>query len=568
MKGIGVSFSARKWRDIGAFLILVAILIITAFAGSLLSFRIDLTSDHRHTLSEPTREILTSLGDDIYIQVYLDGEMPVEFKRLRRSVRSMLEEFRIVSRRKVDFKFINPSESNDDKERARYHSELVNKGLNPVNIMDRDREGGFSEKMIFPGMIVNYNGIEMPVNFLRNNPSVAAEQNLAHSIEGLEYELIQSVSTISSDTVYRVAFLEGHNELEEIEVADLTLELAKYFTIDRGAIGGIPGVIDGYSAIVIAKPESQFSEEDKLVIDQYIMNGGRVLWLVEEVYVNADSLASGGSMAIYSPLNIEDQLFKYGVRINPVVVQDLDCMIIPVSAGYKEQQPQYLPVPWLYYPLLYPSAENPITRSINKVKGTFVNTIDTVGANGSVRKEILLATSPYSRYVSPPRIISLDEYRNPPPEDTFINSFMPVAVKLEGRFPSLYTGRVHTYNGAPLEDTSVETRMIVIADGDVTRNEVSMAGNRVTPLPLGFDRYSQQTFGNKDFLVNCLNWLVDDRGIMELRSREVKIRLLDSERIDKQRLFWQLFNTAGPVLLVLIMAIAYGIVRRKKYSSR
>lgn len=559
-------YSGRKMKDITGYIMTVVISVLIAAGGSFFSLRLDLTSDKRHTLSEPTRELLSSLDNDVYIQVYLDGDMPIEFKRLRRSVKAMLEEFRIVSGRKVDFLFINPSGNSDPEERSAYQSELMNKGLNPVNIMDRDEEGGYIEKMIFPGMIVNYNGIDMPVNFLKNNPSATAEQNILHSIEGLEYDLIQSVSTITSDTIYRIAFLEGHGELEEIEVADLTLELARFFTIDRGAIGGVEGVLDGYAAIVIAKPTMQFSEEDKLVIDQYIMNGGRVLWLVDQVYVNSDSLAMGGSMALFEPLNIEDQLFRYGVRINPVVVQDMDCMIIPVRTGFTEQQQQYLPVPWIYYPLLYPSVESSVTRNINKVKGEFVNTIDTVGDNRSVKKDILMATSPYSRVVSPPRIISLEEYRNPPPEELFSESFIPVAVQLEGEFASLFTNRVKNYNGSPLMSISVPTRMIVIADGDIIRNEVSSVGNRRNPLPLGFDRYSQQTFGNKDLLVNCLNWMVDDRGIMDLRSREVKIRLLDREKVTGKKLFWILFNSLGPVLIVIFASIIFGWVRRRRFA--
>ncbi|MEZ5011982.1 MAG: Gldg family protein, partial [Bacteroidales bacterium] len=216
----------------------------------------------------------------------------------------------------------------------------------------------------------------------------------------------------------------------------------------RGAIGGIHGVLDSYSALIVAKPEEPFSEEDKLVIDQFIMNGGRVLWLIDGVYVNSDSLAMGGSMALYQPINIEDQLFKYGARVNPVIVQDMDCIMIPVRSDRNNQQ-QYIPAPWIYYPLLYPSAQDPVTRNLNKVKGEFVSTVDTVGEDNSVKKSFLLASSPYSRLVSPPRIISLDEYRNPPPEEAFTESFMPVAVKMEGEFKSLYANRIRSYSGHP-----------------------------------------------------------------------------------------------------------------------
>lgn len=568
MRDSSVRNRMNRNRDISIYLLIVFSAIFLAVIASMFSFRVDLTSDKRYTLSNPSKRILSAIEGDVFVQVYLDGDMPVEFKRLRRSVRDMLEEFRIASGKKLGYQFINPSSSEDERERERQRRVVINMGIDPVNIMDRDKEGGYIERMLFPGLIVNYSDISMPVNFLRNNPGLPPEENLASSIEGLEYEFIRAVSTITADTVYRVAFIEGHGEYDETEVADITLELAKYFTIDRGAIGGEHGVLDNYAAIIIAGADVSFPEEDKLVIDQYIMNGGRVLWLIDAVYVNRDSLTSGGSMALYSPLNIEDQLFKYGVRINPEIIQDMDCMIIPVRNTINEGQQNYLPVPWIYYPLLYPSAESPVTRNINKVKGEFVNSVDTVGGDGAVKKELLLASSPYSRSVAPPRIILLAEYRDPPPEELFNRSFIPVAVKLEGNFPSLFKGRIKEYNGEPAVERSEYTRMVVVADGDIIRNEVFWSGGIPDPLPLGYDRYTRQTFGNKDFIINVMNWLVDDTGITELRSREVKLRLLDRTRLKSNRLFWQLLNIAGPLLTLVVTAVIINIIRKKRYRVR
>ncbi len=554
-----------KLNPLSGYALKMMVLVLAALLSSMVSFRADLTSDKRHTLSDQTKEVLAGLEDDIYFQVYLDGDMPVGFKKLKRSVKAMLDEFRMYSDRKVDYLFINPSEADDESERNKYQLSLVEKGLVPVTVMDNDEEGGRSEKMIFPGMILNYNSVEIPVNFLKNNPSLPAEVNLSNSVEGLEYELIQPIATVTSDTVHRVAFTEGHGELDEMEVADITLEMAKFFTVDRGTINGQPGILDNYSAVIIAKPLSAFSEEDKLVIDQYIMSGGRVLWLIDEVMVNKDSLARGGTMAIYEPLNIEDQLFRYGVRINPVLLQDTDCQIIPVRSTIGESQ-QLLPVPWIYNPLLYPGADNPVTRNINKVKGEFVNTIDTVGNDRSVYKEILLTSSAGSRTVSPPMLIRLDDYKNPPPEEVFTGSFMPVAVLMEGRFKSLYANRMTDWAGGQLKMKSDNSRMIVIADGDIIRNEVSMVGNSVSPRPLGVDRYSGQTFGNKDFIINCLNYLVDDNDLMTLRSRELKMRLLDREKVQDNRLMWQLINTLGPVIIVFAGGLLFWFIRRKRYA--
>jgi len=552
------------------FLVTVAAIIVIAAVSTLLRIRLDLTEDKRYTLSKPSREVLGIIKNDIYVQVYLDGEMPVPLKRLRRSVRELLDEFRIASGRKIDYEFINPADTKDAQQRGAQYTALYNKGLNPVNIQASDEEGGKTQKMIFPGMIINYNNIEVPVNFLKNNPSVSYEQNIQHSIEGLEYEMIQTIATVSSDTIFKVAFLEGHGELPEIEVADITINLAKFFTIDRGAINARAGILDNYAAVIVANPKSEFSEADKLVLDQYIMKGGKVLWLVEQVEVNADSLVTGETIGLYRPLNIEDQLFRYGVRINPEVIQDMDCMVIRLAVSTGEQN-QVVPAPWVYYPKLYPSQDHPVTKSINRVKGQFVNTIDTVGLDPAIRKTVLLSTSGQAKTLSPPLIIRLKEAEQLPDEQSYNKSYLPVAVLLEGIFPSAFRNRM-TANlisdkNFEIRNESVENKMIVIADGDIIRNDVRRVGNTGTPYPLGQDRVTGEMMGNRDFLINSLNYLVDDHGIMELRSRELKMRLLDKTRIKNERTLWQLLNVGGPVMIVIIAGLIYGFFRRKIYAK-
>lgn len=549
----------------------LALILISAYLGSLLRLRIDLTEDKRYTLSEPTRKVLSQVKNDIYVQVYLEGEMPIPFKRLRRSVKEMLDEFRIGSGRRIDYDFINPSSGSRADQRDAFYQSLVMKGLNPVNIQAGDEEGGSSQKIVFPGMIVNYNGIEVPVNFLKNNPALSAEENLLHSTEGLEYEMIQPIATLSADSVFKVAFLEGHDEIPEIEVADLTFSLARFFTVDRGIMGGIPGILNGYSAVVIAGPEKEFSENDKFVLDQYIMNGGRILWLAEEVYVNEDSLASGETAALYRPLNIADQLFRYGARINPSVIQDLECAHIRLilSTGGARQQPVSLP--WVYHPVMMPDQGHPVTRNINRVRGQFVNYIDTVGLDGNIKKRILLATSPYTRALNPPFMLSLREAEMSPDDRLFNKSQLPVAVLLEGVFPSAFRNRI-TDNlvkdkNMKVRTESVETKMIVIADGDVIRNEVRKSGTSETPLTLGQDRYTGEMYGNRDFLINCLNYLVDDNGLMELRSRELKLRLLNRQTIRDERTKWQIINIAGPLILVVAAGLIYNWLRKRKYGK-
>jgi gliding-associated putative ABC transporter substrate-binding component GldG len=399
----------------------------------------------------------------------------------------------------------------------------------------------------------------------------STEQNILHSMEGLEYEMIQTIATITSDTVYKVAFLEGQGELPQIEVADITMNLAKYFTVDRGAIGGKPGVLDNYSALIIAAPSKEFSEADKLVIDQYIMNGGKVLWLFEEVAVNADSLINGETVGLYHPLNIEDQLFRYGARVNPVIVQDIDCMIQRFSVMTGADQKQIISAPWVYYPLLTPNQHHPITRNLNRVLGRFVNTIDSVGLDPSIKKSVLLTTSAYSRTLSPPMLIMLKEAEMTPDTKEFTKSNMPVALLLEGEFTSAFKNRM-TANivqdpGFRVKTSGTKTKMIVVADGDIIRNEFHRSGTSEVPYHLGEDQYTGQMFGNRDFLVNCMNYLVDNNGLMELRSREMKQRLLDKQEIKASKTEWQLINILLPLMVVIIAGIIYSFVRKRKYAG-
>lgn len=562
-----INIKLKSWLQL---LTVIAGIILASTASSFLRLRYDLTEDKRFTLSESTHRVLKQLKNDIYIQVYLDGEIPIPLKRLKRSVAEMLDEFRIASGHRIDYEFINPSGAKDARQRETQYQALVKKGLIPIRLEAGDAEGGSTQKIIFPGMIVNYNGVEVPVNFLENNQSIPYEQNILHSIEGLEYEMVQTIATVSSDTINKIAFIEGQGEIPEIETADITMNLAKFFTIDRGTIGGKPGILDKYSAVIIAGPEKVFSESDKLVLDQYIMNGGKVLWLIDEVAVNSDSLVYGETVGLYRPLNIEDQLFRYGARINPMIVQDIECVPIRLMVMSGGTRQQVVPAPWVYYPLLRPSANHPITRNLNRVEGEFVNYIDTVGLDPAIKKEILLSTSRFSRTISPPVIIRLKEAELPLVEKEFNKQNLSVAVLLEGIFPSAFKNRIISNitndKNLRIKTESNRTRMIVIADADIIRNDVKRTGLEETPLPLGKDKYTQQEYGNKDFLINCLNWLVDKNGIMDLRSRELKLRLLNSHEIKTQRLKWQIINIAGPLLVVILAGLFYSYFRKRSYT--
>lgn len=566
MKGIIINKTSR----IPSVIILPATVIVLILLA-LLHFRIDLTEDQRYTLSPQTKKILSNLDKEVLITVYLDGDMPIGFKKLRRTTEQYLDEFRVVSHRKVSYRFVNPSGGNNEAARQKVYDQLIDKGLIPVNVLAGDSEGGKSQKMVFPSMTINCNKVELPVNFLKNDPSVSADMNLIHSAEGLEYEIVQAIATATYDSVRKVAFIEGHGELDELQVADATMELAKYFTVDRGSINGAPGILDSYSAVIIAKPEKEFNEKDKFVLDQYLMNGGRILWLAEEVRVNSDSLVNGGTVAFYQPLNFEDQLFRYGVRINPVLLQDQNSLLVPVRMMNGGSRTQYVPAPWIYDPFLKPSPTSPVTRNLVEVKSEFVNSIDTVGRDGNIRKTILLTTGNASRVVAPPRFISLSEVTNPPSEAEFNLKYLPAAVLLEGSFQSAFKNRITSeYTGGKdikVLEESKPTRMIVVADGDVIKNDVRYSNGQAIPLSLGLDRYTQQTFGNKEFIVNCVNYLVDDNNLLVLRDREIKPRLLDSARIKNGRIFWQVINTLLPLALIIIAGFSVNIIRRKRFTS-
>ncbi|MDX2443299.1 MAG: gliding motility-associated ABC transporter substrate-binding protein GldG [Bacteroidales bacterium] len=564
----------KRERIIRNILQLIAVIVIIAIVGYLSSiwfFRIDLTSEKRYTLSYTTLEVLENLPGEVYVQVYLDGEMPIGFKKMRTSVAEMLDEFRVRSKRKLRYEFINPAEETDKGLRDKVFEDLYEKGLQPINVQSNDEEGGKSQKIIFPGAILNYNGLEMPLNLLKSNPNLRASENLNRSIEGLEYELVRAIKTLSTDTIYKVAFIEGHGELFEPEVEDASKELSRYYTIDRGIIGGKPGVLDAYKAVIIAKPTEKFTEADKLILDQYLMNGGSLLWLLDPVAVDMDSLINSSvTLAFIRQNNLDDQLFKYGVRINPNLLQDIQCARIPINTAIVGNPPQYTPMPWLFSPLLQ-GQNHSISRNLNLIKSEFTSSIDTISGNGKTRSSVLLTTSPYTKTFGVPNLINLNDLRKPPPESDFTLKNIPVAILVEGEFESAFRNRMVSSIVPGIEQDFIENgkpaKMIVVSDGDIIRNEVRIQGDRVVAMELGKDRFTQQTYGNKDFIVNCVNYLVDDPGLMQLRSRELRIRLLDKSKISAGRFSWQLINTLLPILLVVIFGSILGIWKKRKYTA-
>ena len=391
------------------------------------------------------------------------------------------------------------------------------------------------------------------------------------------------IRNLSSDTIHKVAFLEGHGELDAFQVGDITRELANFYQVDRGAVQGRPGMLDPYSAVIIAKPTLPFPEEDKFVIDQYIMNGGKVLWLIDPVQVSMDSLFMGTTFAYYRSLNLEDQLFRYGVRLNPNLVKDIQCHVIPVNAGVPGGQPSWQMMPWHYYPVISPGNNHLVTRALNMILIEFGSVIDTVGDDPSIRKTILLGTSPYSSQVAVPAQVSLGETGDEPVQSEYTRSFLPLGVLLEGEFESVFTNRpIPVATGGNQEPSqgrspgqagvqgirgkSVPTKMIIVSDGDIIRNDVSESPDGPVIAPLGYDRFTSQTFGNREFILNAVNYLTDETGLMRLRGREIRLRLLDKQRIGQESTRWKLINTLVPVLIVILFGTGVHYNRKRKYG--
>ena len=566
-----MSWSKRKKQNISQLTLLILSIVLITYISTFFFYRIDLTSEKRYTLSPLTRKLLRNLDDIVYIKIYLDGKLNVPFKKMQKSIMEILDEFKVLAKDNLEYELINPFDNANPRIRNDVINELYNKGLNPENIISKDKEGGTYEQLVFPGVLITYKDIELPVNLLKNNPGLNDEESINNSIQNLEYAFISEIRNITNRVIEKIAFIEGHGELNEFNVGDITKELANYFQVDRGKIGGNPGILDKYKAIIIAKPTKRFSEQDKFVIDQYIMNGGKVMWIIDAVEVSLDSLVNGTTVAMANNLNIEDLLFRYGVRLNPKLIQDIQCNILLVNVALIGNNPKFIPAPWLYFPLISCPATHPITKSINMIKTEFINPIDTIAARKSIKKIVLLKSSENSNLIEAPAMIKLEDIGKDVNKEDFNNSYQPVAVLLEGQFESAFKNRILTEyypdNMPDFKESSIENKMIVISDGDIIRNDTKRTAKGTLILPLGFDRNTKQTFGNKDFILNAIHYLTDNTGLINIRSKEIKLRLLDRAKINDERTKWILINTMVPIIIIILFGIIYNYIRKLKYTS-
>ena len=553
--------------------ITLVLVVMVSLLAEIKFFRIDLTTEKKHTLSQPSRRMLRELDDVVYVKVYLDGDLPVEFVNFRKAIRELLDEFQAYGGEKLQYEFVNLYDEPDESIRNRMIGELYDRGLSVTNIQVHDSEGGSSTRIIFPGAIVAYGPYELPVNLLKNNPTLSHEQNLNNSIQTLEYEFARAIHSLTMEEVPRIAFIEGHGELDSMQTHSLMDELKNFFQVDRGYISGNVEALLNYQALIIARPEHPFSEADKFALDQYIMQGGKVLFFLDPVHPFADSLSAGTTVALANQVGLEDLLFKYGVRINYNLVADLQCNYVPVNTAPVGEQARFTMMPWVYYPLLAGPVTHPVTRGLNYVKSQFASSLDTLSGNsGQVKKTVLLATSQASRKRDVPLYISMEEVTVQPDPALYNIANLPIGVLLEGNFESFYLNYPVPDGVYPpdwkLIPHGEPSSIFVLTDGDIAANEVQYEQGAFRAQPLGYDRYTQQTFGNRDFIMNIVNYMTDKTGLMELRSREFKLRLLNKELLAQksQLLKWKLINTLLPLLLVMITGLLIQLIRRRRYA--
>lgn len=568
----GKTTARNKRRDITALIILIVIICLLNFVGSYFFKRFDLTTEKRYTLAASTKKLLADLDDDIYLKVYLSGNFNPSFTRLKNETREILDEFRAYSGNRLQYVFITPGEGMTKDETTSLERQLYKKGIVPEPVTEKSSDK-MVQTIIWPGAIVTFRGQETAWQiFTRQTPGIDAETSVNNSVQELEYGLTNTIRKLQRTKKAEVTFIQGHHEADTVSQYDFMRTLSEYYTVNTTKINRHHELtsLKGSDAIVITQPDSAFTDKEKFVIDQYIMNGGKVLWLIDPVSTNLDSLRRNGfTIGINRPLNIEDMLFKYGVRLNPVLVQDLQCGYLNMNIGLQNGQPQFKLFPWLYSPLVLPDIDHPIVKNLDLIKFDYLSTLDTVSARG-IKKTILLKTSRYTKTQPTPARIYLGMVQIRPKESQFINSYQPIACLLEGEFSSFVEYRLPdallSDSNFKYIDKGKKTKMIVVADGDVAKNDFQRSNGQM--FPLGYDRNTKQTFANRVFLLNCVNYLLDDEGMLQLRSREVKLRLLNKKKLGpEQRGRWQMINVVTPVVLILAFAALQFYLRKRKYAA-
>ena len=544
-----------------------AILILLNVIASFVFTRLDLTAEKRFTLSQPTKIMLKKLSDVVYVKVYLEGEFPSGFKRLRNSTKEMLDEFRVYAGDNLQYEFIDPSASKDVTERNKLYNQIAELGLQPTNLEVKEK-GGTSQQIIFPGAVLYYRNLPFAVQLLKDQVGAPPEIMLNNSIQTLEYELGNTIRKATQAIKPVVLFLTGHGESEQKKILDIAHTLRENYDVDTVSIRSQLKSLDNCKLLIVPNPTQRFDEKDKFIIDRFVMHGGKILWLIDMMDATMDSLSGNNvTLSLARELNLEDMFFKYGFRVNPNLVLDLQSAPIPIVTSIVGNQPQQRLLPWYYFPLIFPSSEHPIVRNLNAIRCEFVNSIDTVESDG-IRKTILLTTSELSRIAFSPVRISISILEQEPDKKQFNKGAQPIALLLEGNFSSLFANRIPsdiaTSPEIKFKEKSVATKMIVISDGDMIENKFRKSTGGISPL--GYDKFTNEVYGNKSFLLNCVDYMLDENGLIAARTKLVKLRLLDKTKLAEYKSETGYINTAVPLLLVMLLGFGKFYWRKRKYE--
>ncbi|MBK6266217.1 gliding motility-associated ABC transporter substrate-binding protein GldG [Marivirga sp. S37H4] len=546
------------------FLIALVLLLLVNFLVRYTLIRWDLTEENRYTMSEATQSLLQNLEEPLYVEVYLAGDINPEFSRLQTAIKQTLGQFKEYAHGNLQYSFVNPDEAESKKARNQFYNYLIDKGIPPTTVYD-DQEGRKSQKMIFPGAEISYKGQSLPVILLSGNNAAGAKEAINQSVENLEYELANTIKTLSDSERKKIALIQGHGEPSGAQVFGLKEALEKKF--DIFALTDL-SQLSHFDAALFVKPTENFTNSELYDIDQYIMQGGKTLFFLDGLSIAVDSIKEYGAMALPIDNNLDDILFKYGVRVNKDVLQDVNSGNFPIVTGRMGKDPQIQLLPWPYYIIFNNYANHPIVKNLNAVYGKFVSSIDTIASAG-VKKTPLIFTSDYTRQMNGPVHINFDDLKKEVVPENFNKKNIPVAYLLEGNFSSAYKNRLPPKTRANQKaiNQSEQNSIIVVSDGDLLLSEINKEEG--TPFPLGVDPYARHPtpFANEQLLLNMVNYMTDDQGLIISRNKEFKIRPLDKVKIAENKLLLQLLNVALPILLIILFGVVRYFWRKRKYAS-
>jgi ABC-2 type transport system permease protein len=549
----------------------LVIMLLVNIIASFIHGGIDLTEENRFTISASTRQMIAGLKDPMTLTIYLKGDIPAGFKRLGNAANDMAETFRSISSGKIDVRFEHPGEGLSDTSRALLYDSLQRMGINPTNVKAQQKESERSEEtLVFPGAILSGVNGQVGIDFLEGQSNLNGLESLNNAEALMEYKLAKAILSLTREKIPVVGYLIGNGQPLDLSVYDLVEKvIRKDYGFSLVPIDSVKSIPIDFDALMIVRPLSSFSTQQKLKIDQYIMNGGKVLWAMDNLYANMDSLqrSSGSFVAFDLGLGLDDMLFKYGVRINRDLLQDLECDKVPSVIGNVGEKPQIELLPWPYAPLLRNPSGHPISRNLDHVLSSFPQTMDTVQAPG-ISKHMLLTSSGFSRTLQTPALVEWRSIRTESDLKKFDRSSLPAAILLEGKFRSPFTNRVTASDLASLElpfkeINEKDNSMIVLSDADIVLNAVSQQDG---PLPMGMNNYTRQQFANKDFISNCLFYLTGGQSIVEARGKTYRLRLLDMEELDQRKSFWRLFTLLLPLVFPMMLFFIYGFLRKHKYA--